>query len=170
MASQKRRARESEIGSISERKNDPDQPFVTSVELAEIIGVELETIKNWIRRDVITRATIGGRVLRTRLFSTDEVCKAALIHELVELGIAPSIAGETVNALWIEWRRVRVPNGTHVYVALRPDKQKGWSVFFWQKQVRELSLDFPTQAFVVIPISDVTGETMKRFERLTSAE
>ena len=123
--------------------------------------MDLETVKNWVRRGVISRATIGGRQLRTRLFTVDEVCKAALIHELVRLGIAPSTAGEAVNALWIEWQRLRTPNATNTYVALRPDKQKGWSVFFWQQRWGP-SLEFLAHAFLVIPISEVIGDTTKR--------
>ena len=50
----------------------------TSAELAEAIGADLETIKNWVRRDIISRARIGGRQMPNRLFSADEVYKAAI--------------------------------------------------------------------------------------------
>ena len=63
---------------------------ITAPELAKIIGADMETINNWIRRGIISRMPIGGRQLKARLFSTDEVYKAALISELVRLGIQPS--------------------------------------------------------------------------------
>jgi phage terminase Nu1 subunit (DNA packaging protein) len=49
--------------------------LVSAAELAEIIGVDLQTVNNWIRRDIISRTPIGGRKLRYRLFSAEEVYK-----------------------------------------------------------------------------------------------
>ena len=85
--------------------------LVSAVELGEVIGADLETVKNWIRREIITRAPIGGRQLRNRLFSADEVYRTALKNELVQLGIAPSKASEAVKALWKEWGKKRGGNG-----------------------------------------------------------
>jgi MerR-like DNA binding protein len=180
MARQKSRRRGVSKPSIPNRKIDPESPVVTSVELANILGVELEWVKNWFRRGVIERATIGGRQLRSRLFSKDEVYKAALIHELVKLGIAPSIAGEAVSGLWMKWQSVHAPNGENMYAALLTDKRTRDSVLFWQNQsngaLRQLpkspagepaTFDFPTQAFVVIPISEVIGEMTKRLARIS---
>jgi hypothetical protein len=59
-----------------------------------VLGTDLETVNNWIRRGIISRARIGGRKLRNRLFSTEEVYKTALKNELVKLGIPPSPASE----------------------------------------------------------------------------
>ena len=68
--------------------------LITSFELAEIVGADQETINNWIRRGMISRAAIGGRQLRARLFSTEEVYKAVITNDLVRLGIQPSSASE----------------------------------------------------------------------------
>jgi hypothetical protein len=180
MASRKSRARRVEKPSISSRKIDPESPVVTSVELANILGVELEWVKNWFRRGVIERATIGGRQLRSRLFAKDEVHKAALTHELVKLGIAPSTAGEAVSELWREWQRAHVPNGGNAYAALLTDKRKRWSVLFWQQQpdgaLRQLpkssagepaTFELPKRAFAVIPISEVIADTAKRLTKIS---
>jgi phage terminase Nu1 subunit (DNA packaging protein) len=49
----------------------PDAVFVNAAELAEIIGNDLETVNNWIRRGIINRTPIGQRSLRNRLFSKE---------------------------------------------------------------------------------------------------
>jgi hypothetical protein len=54
---------------------------------------------------IITRARIGGRRLRSRLFSMDEVYKVALTNELVNLGISPSPASDAANAVWNVWAK-----------------------------------------------------------------
>jgi hypothetical protein len=56
--------------------------LVSAAELGEVIGADLETVSNWLRRGIISRSPIGGRQLRNRLFSAEEVYKAALKHEL----------------------------------------------------------------------------------------
>jgi hypothetical protein len=144
----------------------PDATLVSSAELAEILGIDLETVNNWIRRGIINRAPIGGRQLRNRLFSTEEVYKTALKNELVQLGIPPSQASEAVNALWKEWGKKDAPEGWNVYAVLVPGKDK-WNValcsqkisggllykFSKSKSIGEMEL--PKEAFAVIPISDV---------------
>jgi hypothetical protein len=105
----------------------PDATLVSSAELAEILGIDLETVNNWIRRGIINRAPIGGRQLRKRLFPTDEVYKTALKNELVKLGIPPSQASEAVIAVWKEWGKKDTPEGWNVYAVLVPSKDK-WNV------------------------------------------
>jgi hypothetical protein len=41
--------------------------LVSASELAEIVGIDLETVNFWVRRGIITRTPIGGRHLRNRL-------------------------------------------------------------------------------------------------------
>ena len=53
--------------------------LVTAAELSEIVGIDIETVNNWLRHGTISRARIGGRQFRQRLFSTEEVYKAAVI-------------------------------------------------------------------------------------------
>jgi MerR HTH family regulatory protein len=146
--------------------------LVSAAELAKVIGADVETINNWLRRGIITRARIGGRHLRSRLFSTEEVYKAALTNELVKLGLAPSSANEAVNELWERWDKREV-EGRKIYAVILPSNNK-WSVLLcWQKlsggplckfgrrtqSIQEMEL--PKQAFAMIAISDV-------FDRITT--
>ncbi len=113
--------------------------------------------------------SIGGRQLRNRLFSTDEVYKTALKNELVKLGIPPSPASEAVNALWKEWGKKDTPEGWNVYAVILPSNNK-WSVVLCgqkisggplykfdkstgRKSIKEMEL--PKQAFAMIPISNI---------------
>ena len=93
--------------------------FFSAAELAKAIGADFETINNWVRRGMITRARIGGRQLRSRLFSTEDVYKAALTNELVKLGLAPSSASGAVNELWERWDKREV-EGRKIYGVLAP--------------------------------------------------
>jgi hypothetical protein len=149
--------------------------LVSAAELGKIVGIDIETVNNWLRHGIITRARIGRRQLRSRLFSTDEVYKTALNNELVQLGIPPSRASEAVNVLWKEWGTKDAPEGWNVYAVLVPSNDK-WSVVLsaqkisggplykleksmGSKSIEEM--DLPKQAFAVIPISDV-------FDRITN--
>jgi hypothetical protein len=146
--------------------------LVSAAELGEVIGIDLETVKNWIRREIITRAPIGGRQLRNRLFSTEEVYKTALKNELVQLGIPPSQASEAVNALWKEWGKKDTPEGWKVYALLWPSNDKwilalcsqnisGGPLFKFGKSKSTEEMVLPSQTCALIPISDV-------FERVSS--
>jgi hypothetical protein len=142
--------------------------LVSAAELGEVIGADLETVNNWVRRDIINRAPIGGRQLRHRLFSTEEVYKTALKNELVKLGIPPSPASDAINELWREWDRKDSLQGKNIYAVISPINHN-WSVLLcWQKlsggplfklgkpstsQPEEIGL--PTRAFAMIPISNV---------------
>jgi hypothetical protein len=140
--------------------------LVSAAELGEVIGTDLETVKNWIRREIITRAPIGGRQLRNRLFSTDEVYKTTMLKQLVDLGMGPSAAHEAVNVLWKEWGKKEAPEGWNVYAVLWPSNDK-WSValcsqkilggplFKFGKSKLTEEMELPKLAFAVIPVSDV---------------
>jgi hypothetical protein len=139
--------------------------LISSAELAEIVGVDFETINNWIRRGVIARALIGTGQLRSRLFSTKEVYKAAFTTELVQLGIAPSSASEAVDAIWEEWRATEPPKGQKVYAVVVPTKGKWTAALCSQGSSGgplyqgagsgRVQIELPKHAFAVIPISDV---------------
>jgi hypothetical protein len=167
----------SQKSSISIRKSDAthDSVVVSAAELGEVVGIDLETVNNWLRRGIIRRISVGGRQLRSRLFSTDEVYKAALTNDFVQLGIAPS-SSDTVNELWKEWKQVKFQDGGKVYAVLSTDRSV---VLCWQKRsgesLRRLSIssgvkpatfDLPRKAFAVVPISDVVGDVTKRLARL----
>ena len=149
--------------------------FFSAAELAEAIGADFETINNWVRRGMITRARIGGRQLRSRLFSTEDVYKAALTNELVKLGLAPSAASGAVNELWERWDKREV-EGRKIYAVLAPSDE-GWTALLcWQKPAggplyklakssRSQPSDeyqLPERAIVVIPISSVLAHVTKR--------
>jgi len=149
---------------------------ITAPELAKIIGADMETINNWIRRGIISRMPIGGRQLKARLFSTDEVYKAALISELVRLGIQPSPASEVANAIWKEWDGKRTADGRKLYAVVVPSKGK-WRVELCSQKESGKSLyqgdgsalfqmELPKQAFAVIPISDVFERVNSKMSRL----
>jgi hypothetical protein len=140
--------------------------LISAAELGEVIGADLETIKNWIRREIITRAPIGGRQLRNRLFSTEEVYKAALKNDLVKLGIPPSPASDAVNTLWKDWGKKDIPDGWKVYAVLVPSNDKwivafcsqklsGGALYKFGKSKSTEEMELPRQAFAVIPISHV---------------
>jgi|SRR4051812_15484746 hypothetical protein len=146
--------------------------FFSVAELGEIVGIDIDTVNNWLRHAIINRARIGGRQLRSRLFSTEEVYKAGLKNELVKLGIAPSRASEAVNAVWKEWSKKEAPEGWNVYalvwptndkwnIALCSQKISGGPLYKLRKGKSSEEMDLPRKAFAVIPISDI-------FDRVTS--
>ena len=106
--------------------------LLSAAELGDSVGIDLETVNNWIRRGIISRAPIGGRQLRYRLFSTEEVYKTALKNELVKLGIPPSSASNAVNEFWKEWDKKESPEG-RIYAVLEPRDGKWTALLCWQK-------------------------------------
>jgi hypothetical protein len=154
---------------------DDSAIVVSAAELAEIIGSDLETINNWLRRGIITRARFGGRHIRSRLFSVEEVYKAALTNELVHLGLAPSSASGAVNELWERWDKREV-EGRKIYAVLVPSDEEWTGLLCWQKpsggplyKLAKSSrsqpndeFQLPEQAIVVIPISSVFAHATKR--------
>jgi hypothetical protein len=175
MPRQKLRSRKS---SISMRKSDTTHAsaVVSAAELGEVAGIDLETVNNWLRRGVIRRASVGGRQLRSRLFARDEVYKAALTNELVQLGIAPSPSSDAAKELWKEWKQVKLHDVGSVYALLFPNKSVA---LCWQKRsggslyrLSKLSgaefaaLELPREAFTVVPISDVVADVTKRLAGL----
>jgi excisionase family DNA binding protein len=164
----------SQKSSISTRKSDTTHEVVVSAaELGEVVGIDLETVNNWLRRGVIRRASVGGR---RRLFSRDEVYKAALTNELVKLGNAPSAANDAVNELWKEWKQVKFQDGGNIYAVVFPNRS---AVLYWQMRsggpllrqsrssgAHSAKFDLPRRAFAVVPISHVVADVTKRLARL----
>jgi len=152
-----------------------DPPVLLSAaELGDSVGIDLETVNNWIRRGIISRAPIGGRQLRYRLFSTEEVYKTALKNELVKLGIPPSSASDGVNEFWKVWDKKEPPGEWRLYAVLVPRDGK-WTVLMgWQKisggplyKIGKFStskpeeIELPMQAFVMLPISELVTRVAK---------
>ena len=156
----------------------PDTVFVSAAELAEIIGADLETVNNWIRRGIINRTPIGRRPLRNWLFSKEEVYKSALKQELVRLGISPSSASEAVNAFWKDWYKKGPPGNRKLYAVILPKNGKltfalctqqksGGSLYKYKAGAKSTAeMDLPQQAFAVLPISGVLGRTDSRLSEL----
>jgi hypothetical protein len=152
--------------------------LVSAAELGKIVGIDIETVNNWLRHSIITRARIGRRQLRSRLFSTEEVYKTALKNELVKLGIPPSPTSEAVNAIWKEWDK-DAPDGWNVYamilpsndtwvVALCAQKVSGGPLYKLGKSMGSKSseMDLPKQAFAMIPIFEVLDRVSNKLSQL----
>jgi hypothetical protein len=151
----------------------------SAAELGDVLGADLETVNNWIRRGIINRSRIGGRQLRHRLFSAKEVYKAALTRELVKLGIPPSSASDGVNEFWKAWDQKEFPDGRTIYAVLLPINDN-WSVLLcWQKlsggalyklgkssSSKAEEIELPEQAFAMLPISDVFAHVAKKLTEL----
>jgi hypothetical protein len=149
--------------------------LITAPELAKIIGTDMETINNWIRRGVISRVPIGGRQLKARLFSTDEVYKAALTSELVRLGIQPSSAMEAANVVWKEWEKKDITEGQKVYAVVVPTKGKWTAALCSQGSAggplddvgrQSIEVELSKHAFAVIPISDIFERVSRKMSSL----
>ena len=128
----------------------------------------------------ISRAPIGGRKLRNRLFSGEEVYKAALKNGLVKVGIPPSPASEAVNALWKQWNKKLPPEGRNLYALLSPSKDNwivvlcaqrtsGGPLYEFGRSTGNISghqTTLPKHAFAVIPISDVFEYVSRKMSAL----
>ena len=160
----------------------PDTVFVNAAELAEIVGLELETVHNWIRRGIISRTPIGGRQVKSRLFAKEEVYKAALKNGLVKLGIPPSSANDAINKLWKDWDKKDIPGKQRLYAMVLPSggklmvtlciQQKSGGPLYKYKSGDTrgtksiVEKDLPQQAFAMIPISDVLDNVNSRLSEL----
>jgi hypothetical protein len=141
--------------------------LVTVSELAEAVGIEMDTVNNWLRRGIINRAPIGGRQLRNRLFSTEEVYRAALTSELVNLGIAPSHALNAVDAIWEELDHQHPPD----YVIAFQHAGR-WSAVPLARNLMggplQTTLEkFPNRAFAVLSISNLFAEITDKLANLS---
>ena len=65
----------------------PSDTLVSSAELAQVAGIDLDTVNNWLKRGIISRSPIGGRQMKNRLFQMETVYKTAFIADLVKVGI-----------------------------------------------------------------------------------
>ena len=146
--------------------------LISASELVEIVGADPESVSNWIRRGIISRSALGGRVTRNRLFSTAEVYKTALTYELIKTGLSPSSASDAVNELWKMWWARELPEGKNVCAILSPTSDKWSASLCWQKKsggalykstkqsgfTGSAQMDLPRQAFVVLSLSDVLAK------------
>jgi hypothetical protein len=102
--------------------------MVSAAELGKMIGMDMDTLSNWNRRDLISRFEPGGRRLRTRLYSVEQVYKTALMKELVDLHFPPLAAREAVNAIWRQLNKRAAPEEPDIYAMLMPTGREEWNV------------------------------------------
>ena len=150
--------------------------LVSAAELGEVIGADPETINNWIRHRIISRAPIGGRQLaRHRLFTTEEVYKAALTNELVKLRVPPSPASRAANEVWKELNKIELLDGKTIYAMVLPSGD-GWTASLcWQSRsggplhgMGKREIELPKRAFAMIPMRDVLGDVTNKLQKLLS--
>ncbi len=153
--------------------------LLTVLELEEIVGIDPVTTNNWLRRGIIQRHSIGGRRLRSRLFSAEQVYKAAVINELVRLGLQPFAASEAVNELWRHWNATEVQQGRKLYALVSPREWKGWKVQLgWQRpsggalyglgrpNSPPSPIELPEQVSIIIPISNLFSIVSSKLGKL----
>ena len=154
----------------------------TLAELAGAIGADVETVKNWVRRGIISRARIGGRQMPNRLFSADEIYKTAITYELVKLGLAPSAATEAVNTIWGQCDRNGFFEDKQIYAILFPTDDKWTTVLCSQREQggplyrftrstarSQEKIRLPDRAFAVLPITGTLTQIAKRLESIIEA-
>jgi hypothetical protein len=132
---------------------------------------------------MISRTSIGGRQLRNRLFSTDEVTKTVVMKGLVDLGIGPSAARDAVSAIWKQLNKKEAPDGWSIYAVVRPTRGGIWTAALCSRKEEGGALqeyksakstdpkafeqmELPHKPFAVIPISDVFEHVSNRLSEL----
>jgi hypothetical protein len=153
---------------------------ISANELAEVLDVHPTTIDNWVRRKIITRAPVGKRQLRNRLFSAKDIYSAALTNELVKLGLPPSSATDVVSILWTKWNDP--PAERDLYAIVSPKHGK-WTVTLCSQSKpggplykfgkagaikTDEEMELPKQTFAVIPISQVLNRVQFKLSELLS--
>jgi hypothetical protein len=124
----------------------------SATEVAATIGADLETINEWLEVGAIDRAVFGGGQ-----FSKFELRRAALIFELVKLGLTPSGARDVIlemeNDLQQIWGET-ISNRYKAYAVVIPNKQKRRLVFWCWTASTEKSAP-PVQDHIILPVSDI---------------
>jgi hypothetical protein len=124
----------------------------SATEIAATIGADLETINEWLEVGAIDRTIFGGGQ-----FSKFELRRAALIFELVKLGLTPSNARDVIwemeDDLQQMWEET-ISNRYKAYAIVIPNKQNRWLVFWCWKASTETSAS-PAQDQIVLPVSDI---------------
>jgi hypothetical protein len=154
-----------------------EDALFTLAELAEAVAADLETVKNWLRRGIISRARVGGRQMPNRLFTADVVYKTALTHELVLLGLAPSVATAAAITIWTQHNVADLFKDKRTYAILVPTNDK-WTAILCSQEVEggpfyriptstartHEKIRMPTHAFAVIPITSTLIRVARKLE------
>jgi hypothetical protein len=124
----------------------------SATEVAATIGADLETINEWLEVGAIDRAVFGGGQ-----FSKYEIQRAALIFELVKVGLTPSSARDVIWEMEDDLQRIwgeTVSSRYKAYAIVIPSKQKRRLVFWCWKASTE-KFDPPAQDHIILPVSDI---------------
>jgi hypothetical protein len=159
-----------------------EDALFTLAELAEAIGADLETIKNWVRRGIIRRALVGGRQMSNRLFSADAISQAAITYALVESGLAPSAASKAVKSIWEQCNKRDLFEHEPLYAILYstndewttvlcPQLEKGLSSPRSARSTSrtQVKAGFFNSVFVVVPISQILNRIAGSLELFIEA-
>ena len=90
-------------------------------------------------------------------FSKYEMQRAALIFELVKLGLSPSCAREVIWEMEDDLQQIwgeDISNRYKAYAVVIPNKQKKRLVFWCWKASTE-RIDSTAQGHIVLPVSDI---------------
>jgi hypothetical protein len=124
----------------------------SATEIAATIGADLKTINEWLEVGAIDRAVFGGGG-----FSKNELQRAALIFELVKLGLTPTIARDVIREIEDDLQQIwskAVPNNYEAYAIVILNKRKQNLVFWCWKASKE-KIPPPAQDQIILSITDI---------------
>ena len=134
----------------------------SATEVAETIGADLETINAWLEVGAIDRTIFGGGQ-----FSKFELRRAALIFELVKLGLSPCSARDVVWEMEYDLQQIwteAISNQYKAYAIVIPNKQKKWLViWYWKVSTEEINPS--PQSHIILPISDILARVTNDAEQ-----
>lgn len=141
-----------------------DSPnLFSATELATTIGVDLTTINLWLEIGAIDRAVFGGGH-----FSKYELQRAALIFELVKLGLTPSSARDVVREVEDDLQQIwaeAVASNYSAYAIVLPNKRKKKLVFWcWKTSTEKIAPPAPDQ--IILPVTEILARVIDRTNQL----
>jgi hypothetical protein len=129
-------------------------------QVAKAIGTDLETVNEWIDVGAVDRAVFGGGQ-----FSKTELLRAALVFDLVKLGLSPSCAKDIIREMEYDLQQIweTIPSRFKAYAIVIPTSRKWLVSWFW---TRSLEIDRPAmEGHIILPVSDIldrlTDETKR---------
>jgi hypothetical protein len=159
------------------------EPQFTQREAADIAGVDMKTINNWIDRGHVTLSQVNDRRLTgRRLFSIQDVAYLAVVALCTkELGLQPLSATEIASAIVMEFLNGGVNNPSYdvIHVGRRtPTGEWMFSFAYWDREtgvaygpggVRQ-PLPFDSEPFLVIPSSHLCRDVFLKCAALLNED
>lgn len=158
----------------------------TQNEVGEILRRNKATLDTWLLRGILQRTKVGGRSLRTRLFSVEAIFEAKLIDELaIRLAIPASEAKQVARCATADWdmkdgwkprvaraieRSARIAS---VYLLIKR-RGEGWitKTCYGDKdgpfKVIRNNEKWLDEAFAVLPVSLMFETVVKKCEEIQS--